>query len=452
MWEKEQSDALKEVFEALNENKIKWLVLRNYEGLPENNRSKDVDISIERKDFPKAKEIIVTTMNLRGFKYFQIVIFQYVLCLTFFKINDDKIISLKIDILDGGFIWRGAKLIDFRDIYESKTLYNNFYVPSPDMDGFMLWLKPLLTGGIIKDKYRSDILKTLEIYPTKFKKNLFNIFHKKLASKIWGMFLRGDIEKTVFLNNRLRYSAWIKTFTKQPIKTLLALFEHFYKELARRSKRPKVSFIAVLGPDGVGKSTFVELLKKELALCMIKEQYDVQVLHFRPNIFPNLKKLFYGKNYDESKENFNKPHREKPVKGFNALLRLAYYSIDYIIGYWFYIRKKCVAGQIFIMDRYFYDFIVDPFRSKIDLPKWIRLLFLKFIPEPDFVFILLCDAETIFKRKQELSIEEIKRQLKEYQSLANNSKKFVIINANQSVEKSVNDAIKHIIVSSFKKL
>ena len=52
---------------------------------------------------------------------------------------------------------------------------------------------------------------------------------------------------------------------------------------------------SALGPDGVGKSTFLEIFIQRLSELCVSDMDSLYVLHFRPNLLPNLKKLLSGK-------------------------------------------------------------------------------------------------------------------------------------------------------------
>ncbi|HEY6872884.1 MAG TPA: hypothetical protein VI298_09190 [Geobacteraceae bacterium] len=448
MWSELQATALQAVFTGLNEGNIEWMVLRNYEGLPNKNRSKDIDLLLKKCDFPRAQQIIEDALKAHQFCTNEYLQFQYVWCFTFFNITDEAPLSLKIDLLDG-FVWRGAQVVDFTDLYSRKVPYADFFVPDPVYDGFMLWIKPLMTGGFIKKKYRGDILRTLENSPTEFREILYKTFSATVADEVWPKLANGNLDATIPYQRQLCHSAWRVALRNDPMRTITATFEHAYREIVRRSHRPKASIIAVIGPDGAGKSTFIELLQKELCRCLVKEADDVCVLHFRPNIFPNIKKLFGGKGYDETKEEFTSPHRSKPAGHLSSFLRLAYYWLDYLFGYWLKIRRRCIAGKVYVFDRYFYDFIADPHRSRIKLPQWLRLLFLKITPEPDVVFFLHCDAATIYGRKQELTLTEIERQLQAYRSLVNRSNRFVTLDARKAPVELCDYALRQLIEKSF---
>lgn len=235
-----------------------------------------------------------------------------------------------------------------------------------------------------------------------------------------------------------------------PVLTMAATVQHFLYEMFRRTQRTPASMIAVVGPDGVGKTTFIELLRQELCRVMVKDNDAIEVSHFRPNVFPNIKKLVSGKCYDESQERFTDPHRASPAGAISSLMRLGYYWLDYLLGYWLIIRSRCIAGKIYVFDRYFYDFIVDPRRSRIRLPAWVRKGFLAMTPKPDVVFFLDCDADVISTRKQELSRDEIQRQLDEYRRLAAlYPGRFVRLDARQAPDESCRQALKQIIERSF---
>ena len=112
------------------------------------------------------------------------------------------------------------------------------------------------------------------------------------------------------------------------------------------------------------------------------------------------------------------------------------------------LRKDVKFDRFTIFDRYIYDFIVDPKRSRINLPTWLRKLYVKFTPQPKIVFYLHADPDVIFKRKQELTLEEIKRQNEIYLNLAKSHPRFKTLDANRHYNESVNEALE-IILNEF---
>jgi thymidylate kinase len=112
-----------------------------------------------------------------------------------------------------------------------------------------------------------------------------------------------------------------------------------------------------------------------------------------------------------------------------------------------------IRDRTIVFDRYFYDFIVDPRRSRLSLPGWVPRLYLAATPQPDLVFFLDTTAEEIYARKQELQPEEIERQLSAYRRLAEQDPdRFVRLDAGQPPEDVINDALKAVVLRSFQKI
>lgn len=452
MWNERQANALRAVFDALNLSGIQWLVLRNYEGLPDINRSKDIDLGLKKCNLACAEKIVTDTLLHHGFDRLYKEDFQYVRCLTFFNVNDDKLDSIKIDLLDG-FVWRGAQIFEFGQLFASRAPYRDFYVPDVVDDGVMLWMKPLLTGGFVKERYASDIKRVSEIYPYQFRERLVCTFGRLLTDEVWPLILNGQLAETITYQKRLAWTAWRRAIFRKPFKTCESCLLHIFSELRRRARRKPATFISIVGPDGVGKTTFILLLQKELSQILVKDSDSIQVTHFRPKLLPNIKQLISGKNYDALTEDFTKPHRAPPASIPSSLVRLVYYWLDYFLGYWLVNRRKCARGVVLIFDRYFYDFVVDPRRSRINLPYWLRKLFLCLTPQPDLVFFLDCDANIVYARKQELPKDEIDRQLVEYRKLvATNPQRFVRLDSRQAPEFTCRQALRELIVRSFNSL
>ena len=70
----------------------------------------------------------------------------------------------------------------------------------------------------------------------------------------------------------------------------------------------------------------------------------------------------------EQDKEFTKPHRGKKTNTVSSLIRIIYYTVDYILGGFVNIRKDVQFDKFTVFDRYAYDFLVDPKRSKINLP------------------------------------------------------------------------------------
>ena len=449
-WTETQAEALAAAFAALDTTDIAWLVMRNHQGLPDDNCAKDVDLGVADADQLHAEKVILQALHPLGFDRVLVQKFLYARCLTLFNVQGDTPKAIKIDLMDG-LAFRGAHVLSVPEIYRNARKSGALMIPSEADDAALVWAKSLLAGGKIKDKYIKEIELVLRKDPRSLRTVLNSIAPGKVADAAWAMINVGDIAKTTALRRRFRRAAWAQSLRRHRAATLLGTLRHAGLEISRRFWRTPASLLAVMGPDGVGKSTFIDQLVPCMAELKSKGPDEILVQHFRPRLLPNINQLLTGK--PEVVSEFNNPHGAAPASMPSSLVRITYYWMDYVIGYWGKLRRLCNRDRTVIFDRYFYDFIVDPRRSRISLPGWIPRLYLALTPKPDLVFFLDAEPSEIFARKQELQPDEIARQLAAYRALAERDPgRFVRLDASQPPDLVARDALRAMIERSYPKV
>ena len=188
--------------------------------------------------------------------------------------------------------------------------------------------------------------------------------------------------------------------------------------------------IAILGVDGAGKSTVIEAIRPVLEEAT---HNAVFVQHLRPTLLPPLARL-KGKQA-VSVGPVLEPHGSTPSGVIGSLVRLVYYTLDYMLGYWLKIRPK-IAKQpaIVLFDRYAYDMTIDPLRFRIGLSGKVVEWFARLAPKPDLIVCLYASPEIIASRKQELPIEETRRQVEALQAFARKETRAVLISNEGSID------------------
>lgn len=205
-----------------------------------------------------------------------------------------------------------------------------------------------------------------------------------------------------------------------------------------------IKIITFSGVDGAGKSTLIEYVNKEL------KSYGYRVIkkRSRPEILPILSTFKYGKKSAENRATVALPRLGGNTSRITSFLRFAYYFIDYVLGQTFIKIKYRSHKDIVIYDRYYFDYIVDPIRANIVLPKNFIKFFYSFIDKPDLNIFLFAPSYEIFKRKNELDEKTINILSESYKKLftnldKNREERYVIIE-NISIEKSSSVIIEHI--------
>lgn len=82
-------------------------------------------------------------------------------------------------------------------------------------------------------------------------------------------------------------------------------------------------------------------------------------------------------------------------------------------------------SHVYIFDRYFYDYLIDPRRGRLALPQWNIRMFSFVVPKPDVILCLGADPEIIHARKPELPLEETKRQIEALRRFCDSNKRAV---------------------------
>lgn len=443
-WDERHGKILSCFLEQLSNNGIRWFILRGYEGLPNANPSKDVDIMVEVGQEKKACKLLKEAFSKFGLKYFYSVTYGHAHCYLGMELATQ--FSIHIDLIEG-YISKGYEVFTFDELYQHVIPYNGMNVLDDLMNGIMLLVYKIFGyhHAKLKHAYQADIFKAQQEYPEEFHDILLKIAGDGLGIKLNDLIAQKDFNAVVALEPEFTKALKRYTFKIRPWSTIRYSAEFLWQKVSRiifNYKKYAKTF-AVMAPDGTGKTTFLEALLKELNFYYVNDENDnrFHVYHFRPSILPNLGAVGEKTGVMKQDTDFTNPHRSKPANPFSSLIRISYYTLDYIIGW-----QKCVRNDVHydrysVFDRYSYDFIVDPMRTKLNLPESVRKFFVKLTPQPKIVFCLDASPDVIYKRKQELSLEEITRQISEYRKLANtDTERFKVINAEQTPEEMAREA------------
>ncbi len=424
----------------LNHNNVKYFILRNYEQLPEHNIGKDVDIVIEPGKYQTAANSLKATMMFLNITYYTVTQFDRMRCWYIMDIK--KNFGIHIDIIENEN-YKGFEFFKFKELYTHVIKYKSFYVLGPAMDCAMLLIQNIVAYKSLKEKYQVKISETYSSNKKEIDSILFNFFGHEIGKEITDLLNQNNYVKIIAHAKKYEATAMKQILKKRPFYTsrniIRFLVGKFYRLIICPQKFWR--FFAVEAPDGTGKTTFINNLISRLQYFYNAPETRFNVHHFRPSLLPNLGAVGEKAKVMKQDKDFTNPHRAKPAGKISSLIRMVYYWMDYLIGVPFLLRKEVQYEQYTIFDRYIYDFLVDPKRSRISLPLWLRKQFVKCTIQPKVVFVLDADADTIYQRKQELTLNEINRQLIVFRNLTNSNKRFHKIDANKSPEGVVDQAI-----------
>ena len=420
------------IFKYLNKETT-YAVLRNAEGLPYYNESRDIDILISRKQYELSKRNIAKIIIDSEFKIISFFESERICTFVCGKVN-----ATAVDLVQFDFFFHtsayGVILINSDKALETRIFNGNIYRVTKEFEFLDKYLYIKYIGQSYPEKYR-ELEKAMFINP-----NLNHILEKYFGLRNYTDLKdlsTKDFRKLINARNR-------KLFLKKHIINKLSFRYHYLKNIIS----PKGYSIGFTGPDGVGKTTVIELLSTTLNVVYSK----INLCHFRPLIIGNLSEVAHNAGFKkEVDRDFSKPHRGKKTNVLSSFLRIAYYSFDYILGYTSTIRKHTQMRQIVIYDRYFTDIICDSRRCRIFLNYRFLYWFGKlFIPSLNYNILLTARTETILARKRELNEEGIRQINEIIDYLADKSGYKKILNE-QTPEVAVAEILNYIFDSQHKK-
>lgn len=389
---KNSVDFLTTFFNYLNDNS-EYAVLRNYEGLPAHNNSRDIDIVIEHSTYCRIKNSLISLIEGEGWK---IVVY----------LNSDRLITWVCACVDNN---SHTEIVQF-DFFFHTSLFGIHLLEAKD------FLKNRQFNGVIYhvdkdyeflDKYMYD--RSVGVaYPEKYKKTREAVNNSEKVYKVLKQVFKSnsieECDKTS--GRRLLLQALKYNLMQNPFLTIgrMIKFEYYH---VRNYLRSNTGFsVGFTGPDGSGKTTVIDLLLERLA-PVFKSAH--KYYHFRPALFGNLGDVAHSAGLKkEVDRDYSKPHRGGKTGAMSSLARLLYYSVDYIIGYFVKVKSVIRITRIVIFDRYYTDIICDSRRSRIYLNYKFLYWFGKlFIPSLNYNILLTASTETILARKRELDEEVI---------------------------------------------
>lgn len=383
------AELLTEFFGYLNAN-CGYAVLRNFEGLPEKNNSRDIDIIIERTAYRKNKKNLIALLEKNEWK-----IITY--------LNSDRVDTWVCGCIDN---YSNTEIVQF-DFFFNTSLFGirllnaKEFLANREFNGKIYHVNKEYE---FLDKYMYDRAVGAE-YPEKYKHVKEAVAESSLVKeKLKKVFGTKNIEDC---DKRSGKRMLLCAAMHNPIATLAHFCAFEYHRIKNYLCSHTGFSIGFTGPDGSGKTTVIDTLLSRIAPVFRKAH---KYYHFRPTLFGNLGEVAHSAGVKkEVDRNYSDPHRGKKTGKASSFLRLCYYSIDYIIGYFVKVKSVTRITRLVIFDRYYTDIICDSRRSRIYLsPKFLYLWGKLFIPTLDYNILLTASSKTILARKRELDEEGIK--------------------------------------------
>ncbi len=408
------ADFLRHLFRLLDESGTRYCVLHSWQNLPDV-LSSDLDIAVHPDD-RKRLAATIGGLSKSGFSPIQLINHNvngnyFVFCWH----SDGQLQTAAVDVIFEHR--RGGLIADNGDeLTTGSERFGEFQVASPSAALSYLLLKKAVKGKV-KPKQAANLRELVQLLGRDRSEQIVRkLFSARSSRKIISACLDGSLPEIL---PQMKRASWMTGVTRKPLR-LVRYLAGDAARLLRRWQKPNGIFVAILGPDGVGKSSAIGGLHDLIGPAFWGERY----FHLRPQFFAARRPA----------PAVTDPHA-KPSRGALASsLRLTALLADYCLGYAFRLRQLKARSYLLVFDRYFFDVLVDPKRFRFGGPRWVARLYARLAPTPDLVLILDADVETMLARKSELPPEELNRQREAYQQLSVRGSRVRLINTSGTRE------------------
>jgi glycosyltransferase involved in cell wall biosynthesis/thymidylate kinase len=213
-------------------------------------------------------------------------------------------------------------------------------------------------------------------------------------------------------------------------KTSVSMILGSMARIVDRLVHPTGISVAMIGPDGSGKSTVLD----EVVTSLLPVFRRTRQLHLKPTL-----------GRPRERPVVSDPHGRPNRGGLVSVGKLFYLGLTYFLGYWLQVSFDTVRSTLVTFDRYVYDLVADPRRWRYGGPQALLPLLLHLAPKPDIAIYLDTPAEVAIARKQEVGLDECRRQVVAYRRLAAERPEIHAVAADRNVDLVITEAIELIV-------
>lgn len=337
--------------------------------------------------------------------------------------------QLKIIDLYREVSWLGWMLLDAQKIIQRKVQQKES-VCSPE-DELLIYIGQAIFKNNALDEYKTSVMKKLMA-----QKLDWNYINSQLHSFGWKKPFY-HVLQSLKSNKSIQFSRFffikniVSTFSTKNTLQRCTLLPRFSRYIMKKIFLRRQSTICFLGPDGAGKSTLAQEMKKEYAAFFKKFDTKTEYVYFGWQPFLPTTKLISWLLQRQQYNIVSTLNKKKSHFSFFQEMLLLYYFTEYLLRYFFLIAGK--KNKIIIFDRYFYDLYAhyNYAARSILFPALLR-----FFPRPDYTFVLDAPAAVLQKRKQDLTLEQQQQHQRCY-SIVAEKMNFIMIQTDQRKENSI---------------
>ena len=400
------------LMDKFEEKNINYVILHSYQQLPERFDS-DIDIAIKVGKIEEAIKLLDNLLETTGWRVVQYWRHEYYAA--------DCVISNEKEFLQIDFCTHyernGRVVLPVKELVSGRIKYKNFYVPAHVTEFTYILLKKIL-----KKQFSDGSKEQLTFLWSNMPQEECSSVNRSLQRFL-------PEEKILTLLDQIESSSYddidIDDIHRELLKKtseVISNINYALFDIRRKLERvihPTGVFIVLLGVDGAGKTTIAEELKNRSTVAYRK----IEHYHSRARVLKDISQI----KSDGFPVDVTNPHGNKRRVGMIvSIIKFGYYFLDFMIGN-IIITKAKIKSSLVIVERYYYDYLIDKVRYNLNLSDTFLRFFLKFIKKPDVIYVLTGDSQKLYERKREITVEEIDEQKRKFAEVFEKNHKVIFI-------------------------
>jgi thymidylate kinase len=400
-----------------------YCVLSGYDNLPDSFET-DIDFMVNSHDFERVPSLVADLAQQTGTKLFHTV--GHELTARAFSLgfqSGDKLIIVQpdssADYRHYGLLWLHADEV----LAARRRHPRGFWIPSAAHE-FTYYLIKRLNKRHLSDEHGQKLHRLYAEDPAGCGRMIARFWKGRNRTVLARMAESNDWTDLATSFESVR-SELMQNSAETLVERIKASPMHAMHHL-NRVLNPTGGWIAIMGPDGAGKSAVINAIRQQFAIAY----NGVKCFHLRPKIL---------RPGTESRSAVTDPHGQPPRGLFLSVAKIFFLIADYWLGYLLKIAPEMRRSRFFVFDRYLYDLLVDSKRVRYSGPAWMLRVAARVIPHPDLVILLDAPPEVLWSRKQEVPFEEVARQRESYRAVTTGLSFAKIVDAAQPLEDVIRD-------------
>ena len=294
----------------------------------------------------------------------------------------------------------------------------------------------------MREKYRSQCTRGVAVDEEGFRACLAGYFSDKVIGQLVAAMAKGDWTGLEEIAVRLRRHWRLRAILCRPFSQLM-LGLRFLGERLSEVIKPNGLFMAIIGPDGSGKTTIAKGLEQRMGKAVFAIS---SYRHVRPGWLPPLSSLLAiatgGRTgtYDSGDRVGPSPSTELPV--LRVLANVCYYWTEFMAAH-VTIRRAKSKGRLIIYDRYFFEYFIQIGYRRIS--RGLLKILVKLVPQPDLVVYLRNSPAVIRRRKAELTEDVISYQSQMCERVIADHANGVIVDTDKPIDVVVDEVVDHVV-------